>query len=84
MTLGVYSIRDAKVGFLNPTFEISDDVAMRNFAHAVTHSDSILKSSSKDFSLWKIGLFDSNSGELIMAAHEEFRPIIEATDCISK
>lgn len=65
MKLNVYSIRDSKTGFLSPTFEINDAVAMRNFEHAVVNSDSVLFSHARDFDLFKIGTFDSDTGRLM-------------------
>lgn len=65
MIVNVYSIRDVKTGFLTPTFEVNDAVAMRNFSHAVHNSDSILFSHFKDFDLYKVGTFDSDSGRLM-------------------
>lgn len=65
MILGVYSIRDSKTGFLSPTFELNDAVAMRNFRHA-QQGDTILKSHSVDFSLYKIGRFDTDTGKIEM------------------
>ena len=34
MKYGIYSIRDARTGFLPPTVDQNDSSAMRNFAHA--------------------------------------------------
>lgn len=65
MKFNVYSIRDSKTGFLSPTFEINDVVAMRNFEHAVVNSDSVLFTHARDFDLFKIGTFDSDTGRLM-------------------
>lgn len=65
MVFGVYAIRDAHTGFLTPTFEQNDQVAMRNFAHAVTRGDSVLQSSAKDFDLYRLGSFDASDGTFI-------------------
>lgn len=65
MKFGVYSIRDAYTGFLNPTFEISDQVAKRNFAHAMMNQQSLLYSNPQDYDLCRIGEFDSDTGELV-------------------
>lgn len=62
---GVYSIRDAYTGFLNPTFEISDVVAKRNFTFAMAKKDTLLYSNAQDYDLCRIGEFDSDTGELI-------------------
>lgn len=64
MKFGVYSIQDLKTGFMSPTYELNDAVAMRNFEHAVRNGDSVLFSHAADFRLMKIGTFDSDSGRL--------------------
>lgn len=65
MMFEVFSIRDSKVGFMNPTFEINCQVAVRNFVHAVQNSDSVLFSHARDFDLYRIGRFDSEQGRMI-------------------
>lgn len=65
MKFNVYSIRDSKTGFLSPTFEVNDAVAMRNFEHAVENSDSVLFSHARDFDLYKIGTFDADTGKIL-------------------
>lgn len=64
MILGVYCIRDIKVGWLTPTVDQNDASACRNFVHAMKNQNSILYTHSKDFDLYKIGEFDSDSGRL--------------------
>ncbi len=65
MIKGVYSIRDSKVGYLLPTADNNDSVAVRNFAAACKHPDSLLQTNPQDFDLYCIGQFDDDSGELI-------------------
>lgn len=60
----VYAIRDARSGFLQPTFELNDAIAVRNFHHACMNSDSILFSHAADFSLYRLGSYDSDSGRI--------------------
>lgn len=83
MILSVYAMRDALSGFLTPTFEVNDQVAERNFVHAVTNAglDSILSSHFDQFSLYRLGTFDSDSGALtselpvfIRSGSDAFRP----------
>lgn len=66
MNLGVYTIRDKKVGYLNPTFEQNDEVAARNFVHAVKTSGTILTSHREDFALYCIGMFDTVSARFVL------------------
>lgn len=60
----VYAIRDARTGFLQPTFEVNDAVATRNFHHACMNSDSILFSHASDFALYRLASYDPDSGRL--------------------
>lgn len=87
MILSVYAMRDALSGFLTPTFEVNDQVAERNFVHAVTNAglDSILSSHFDQFSLYRLGTFDTESGALtselpvfICSGSDAFRPRKEA------
>lgn len=65
MIYGVYSIRDAKTGFLCPTVEINDDIAKRNFENAILNADhSLFFTHPDDFSFYRLGSFDTESGEL--------------------
>lgn len=63
--MNVYSIRDSRTGFLHPTFEVNDAVAARNFSHAVQQSDSVLFTHASDFSLFRIGTFEEDTGRLV-------------------
>ncbi|ALS03451.1 VP5 [Gokushovirus WZ-2015a] len=64
MKFNVYAIRDVHTGFLSPTFEINDAVAMRNFSHAVQQSESVLFTHASDYSLYRIGVFNSDTGRI--------------------
>lgn len=62
MKLPVYSIRDVHTGFMSPTVDQNDASAMRNFRHAVMQTNSLFNSHSKDYSLYRIGTFETDSG----------------------
>lgn len=62
MKLPVYSIRDVHTGFMSPTVDQNDASAMRNFRHAVMQSASLMNSHPKDYSLYRIGTFETDSG----------------------
>lgn len=64
MKFNVYAIRDIHTGFLSPTFEINDAVAMRIFSHAVLQSESVLFTHASDYSLFRVGTFDADTGRL--------------------
>ena len=65
MKFKIYSIRDVHTGFMSPTLEQNDNVAMRNFAHACKNIGSVMNSSPADFSLMCIGEFDVETGSII-------------------
>lgn len=62
MIYGVYSIKDVKTGYLPPTYDVNDLSAMRNFEHACQNTDSLFFTHSKDYSLYKIAMFDTDNG----------------------
>lgn len=64
MKLPIYSIRDVHTGFMSPTVDQNDASAMRNFGHAVMQSQSLMNSHPKDYSLYKIGEFETDTGEI--------------------
>lgn len=62
MIYQLYAIRDTKTGFMTPVCEVNEDAAIRNFYHSVAASEGILRTFSKDFDLYKIGLYDADRG----------------------
>lgn len=64
MIYGVYAMRDAKTGFMSPTVDANDETAIRSFRHAVAASDGILRTYAQDFSIYRLGSFDTDSGAL--------------------
>lgn len=62
MILSIYSVKDDLTGFQQPTFEINEQVAMRNFAYAINEVKGILSANPNDFSLFKVGEFDTDTG----------------------
>lgn len=65
MIYSVYAIRDTRVGFLQLTTEVNDDVAARNFYHAVSTSEGILFTYASDFDLYRLARYDADSGCII-------------------
>lgn len=61
----IYAIRDVRSGFLQPTFELNDAIATRNFHHACMNSDSVLFSHAADFALYRLGQYDPDSGHIV-------------------
>lgn len=80
MKLKIYSIFDEKSGFGSPTVDISDQVAMRNFAHALVTTRGIMATSPIDFSLWCLGEFDSENGMIDSVGSEFPRRVCSGTD----
>lgn len=66
MKLGIYSMRDRLTGFLQPTFDLNDAVALRNFEAAIlqVRPGNLLHTNPEDYALYKLGDFDSDSGVL--------------------
>lgn len=62
MILNIYSMRDKLTGYSQPTFELYDAVAMRNFEHAVMAAQGLFKTHPEDFDLYHLGVFDTETG----------------------
>lgn len=64
MKYPIVSIRDVKVGFMSPQAEQSEQTAIRGFSYAMNHGDGIMSFSPKDFDLYKIADFDTETGKI--------------------
>lgn len=78
MKFGLYSIKDAKTGFMTPVLEQGDPAALRNFAHAVNQPGSIMHDCPNDFSLFKVAQFDTDVGVVILSADAPLIPVLVA------
>lgn len=65
MIFTIYCIKDRLTGFLTPTFDQNDPSAIRNFRHALLHTDSLLNSHPADFDLYSLGEFNSETGVIV-------------------
>lgn len=64
MNYPICSVRDVKTGFMAPTIDLNPDAAVRAFHLAVTKSPDVLGAYPKDFDLYQVGIFDSDSGSI--------------------
>lgn len=62
MVYGIYVMRDNKVGFLSPTFDLNDDVAQRNFSYGINNNN-VMSFSPADFDLFKLGTYDNETAK---------------------
>lgn len=77
MKYNVYAIRDLKTGYLQPTVEMNNESAIRNFEHAVMQGNSLFFSHASDYSLFVIGEYDTDLGIITPIEHQV---LIEASD----
>ena len=82
MKFGIYAVRDVKVGFQSISVQPNDAVAIRGFESTVFSSDSVLFTHAEDFSLYKLGEFDVDSGRLIPL--DLPLQLVEASSCLGK
>lgn len=66
MKKGIYSLHDRLNGFMSISFDDKDELAVRGFIHAIkcAPKDSFFFTSPEDYSLYKIGEFDTDSGQI--------------------
>lgn len=62
MKFNVYAIRDIHTGFMTPTVDQNDASAIRNFRHGVMQAASLMHTHPKDYSLCRIGEYDTDTG----------------------
>lgn len=72
MTYPVYSIRDLKTQFGLPFVEANDPAAIRNFIAALRMDSGVMSYAPKDFDLYNVGTFDTDTGIL----HGEFPVLV--------
>lgn len=58
----MYCVRDSKVGWMMPFEDINDASAMRGFLYSVSQNPGIIGFAPADYSLYRIGEFDTQSG----------------------
>lgn len=80
MIFGMFSIRDVKTGFMTPDISVSPDAAIRNFSIAMSRPDVLYQSFIRDFDLYQIGDFDSDSGVVTPLVPPVF--VISASDAL--
>lgn len=65
MKYPMFSMRDEKVGFGQPMVHMSEEVARRDFAYKINQPDSMMGFAPKDFSLYRVGEFDTDSAKIV-------------------
>lgn len=82
MIQGLYVIKDELSGYAPPIAIKSDEMAKRWFINQV-NTTAVMKESAKDFSLWKVGEFNTESGLVVGEALNELK-LIERAESVVK
>lgn len=64
LKVNVYCIKDDITGFMQPWCEHSDDSAVRQFEMVIKKEGSMFALHPEQFNLFKIGVFDTESGDI--------------------
>lgn len=64
MTYGLYCIRDKYTTFMAPALDQNDESAKRGFGFAINNNQEFSYSPA-DFDLYKVGEFDTVSGQIV-------------------
>lgn len=62
--MNMYSMKDVKVGYSNPFYQMNLEQAKRSFKAAVTDKRGELWKIKDDLELWEIGSFDETTGKV--------------------
>lgn len=65
MVYSLYSVQDVCVGFGAVIMQPNDAAAMRAFAHECENTESYWHSHPADYSLWRVGSFDTVTGTVL-------------------
>lgn len=65
MEMSIFSVWDEKaVTYATPFFTVNDETGVRAFAQACNDPSTMLNQNPADFRLYKVGLFDMDTGEV--------------------
>lgn len=64
MVYNVYTVKDHKSWFSQIWNDINDETAKRGFSQMMSNPDNVMGFNPQDFDLFKIGTFDSETGQL--------------------
>lgn len=79
--LKVYSIKDTKIGFMNPFYLQNNAVAIREFSNGANSPQAnAINTNPEDKELWCLGTFDENTGVFV----SEITFLAKAVDVITK
>ncbi len=77
MKLGIYSVKDTKIGYMQPFYQNNEAVAVRNLSNAVNSPQlNNINQNIEDMELWQLGTFDDQTGEIT----SEIKFVIKAID----
>lgn len=77
MKLKIYSIKDTKIGYMQPFYQNNEAVAVRSLANAVNSPQlNNINQNLEDMELWQLGTFDDQTGEIT----SEIKFVIKAID----
>lgn len=82
MIYGVYAIKDAKTSFMPCNVDYNDASAIRNFEHAVMAPDSLMRSHPVDYTLYRLGSYNTETGIIISEADPQ--QIADASSIVRK
>lgn len=71
MNYGLYAVLDHKTGFLPIQCDQNDQSAVRNFAHAIMTTGTVLSTHAEDYELYRLGDYDTETGTIILLPVKE-------------
>lgn len=84
MIKSVYAIKDELTGYQDPMFFRNDEEATRMFTILVNTKGSLMNESPLDYSMWKIGGYDTEMGDIFTPTHADICLIARAKDVLKK
>lgn len=82
MKYKLYCVKDELVGFGIPTAEQNEQTALRNFSYAANQKGTLIYENSKDYSLYYVGEFNTDTG--VFAGLPIPEKLVDANSVIDK
>lgn len=63
--MNMYAMRDIKIGYMEPTLQQNDTIAIRNFEATIRQEKYLISQYKQDIELWRIAEYNETNGDIV-------------------
>lgn len=63
--MNMYAMRDIKIGYMEPTLQQNDMIAIRNFEATIRQEKYLMSQYKQDIELWRIAEYNETNGDIV-------------------